>query len=577
VFERVGEEQISWGITGTDGTTLYITGNCNELVGRLASINLSEGALISEETLGTNAISLALSNGILSSVSGPEHYRSLLQWLSTVVSPIRDRHGNVLGVIGCTKNYDRATAEATIDRLSCLMIAIAHGIETEIKQQEDLCTAGQLLSSIPLSPEYASHGMIVTNKEGKILFFNEVAESLVGRKQYEVLGDDIGKILPDSRTYKNILAGKSFVERVYLQNSSGESDTSVQLFPLRDNHGDPSGGLLILRPTRSRLAKTRRNHTARYAFQDIVGSSRAIQETIRWARLACRSSLTILLEGETGTGKELLAHAIHNSSPRRAGPFVAINCSAIPRELAESELFGYAPGAFTGSRKQGSKGKLEIADGGTLLLDEVNSLPIEIQPKLLRFLETGEVVRVGDARAVCVDVRVIACTSAGLRERVQVGEFRKDLYYRLNGFEINIPPLRDRKEDIRPISEFILDDLSRERPGTVYTLAPEVSRILLAYDWPGNVRELRNCLHRSAELALQGRITLDCLPRCMHDGEESGPSACQGKRPLEMMEREVLACVLEETQRNANEAAKVLGVSRATVYRKLKKHRLLNK
>jgi transcriptional regulator with PAS, ATPase and Fis domain len=354
---------------------------------------------------------------------------------------------------------------------------------------------------------------------------------------------------------------------------------SVQLSPIHDTEGNPSGILIIVHPTKQTLEghSPRTGHVARYVFEDIVGSSSPIREVIRWAKIASKHSFTILLEGETGSGKEILAHAIHNNSLRSRGPFVAINCSAIPKDLVESELFGYIGGAFTGSRKEGGKGKLEIAHRGTLLLDEVDSLPLETQAKLLRFLESGEIIRVGDTKLSNVDVRVIACTSVNLDEQVQRGTFRKDLYYRLNVFKIEIPPLRKRKEDILLLANSILNNLVGEKPGLSSELHPRVSELLLAHDWPGNVRELRNCLKHAVAMASKGEILPEDLPASLHKNVGLSADSHQDENPFVTMERELLACALTEGHGNPEEAARLLGVSRATMYRKIKKYDLLQK
>ena len=299
-------------------------------------------------------------------------------------------------------------------------------------------------------------------------------------------------------------------------------------------------------------------------FDTLIGESPAMVELRRLGRLAARSRATVLLTGETGTGKELMARAIHRGSDRAGGPFVAINCAAVPEGLLEAEFFGYADGAFTGARRGGKPGRFEQAGGGTLFLDEVGELAPALQAKLLRVIQEREVEPVGAIRPVPVDVRVIAASNRDLEEMVARKEFRPDLYYRLNVLELRLPPLRERLEDLPRLAEHLIRRLSR--PAAAPRLAPAALERLRAYHWPGNVRELENLLERALVLAPGPVIGPEQFPA----PAAGRPSPWQQKR--QEAERTALLGALAQAGGNKAAAARLLGLSRSQFYEKY--HRL---
>jgi len=309
---------------------------------------------------------------------------------------------------------------------------------------------------------------------------------------------------------------------------------------------------------------------ARFTFEDIIGVSPAIQEAKKMAMISALGNSTVLLLGETGTGKELFAQAIHNHSERRGHPFLAINCGAIPRELLESELFGYADGAFTGARKGGRPGKFELTNGGSVLLDEIGEMPPDMQVKLLRVLQTGEVCRIGEHKSISVDVRIIAATNAHLKDKVDLGDFREDLFYRLNVFPIIIPPLRNRTEDIIPLARHILKRCihNLKKPGTKLTSTAE--QVLTQYGWPGNVRELENVVERAVNVAEGRDVEPDDLGLPVTKSlRKAGPMV-----RLEEVEKQAIVKMIKEMKCNMSQASRALGISRATLYNKIKKYGL---
>ncbi|MHB2007344.1 MAG: sigma-54-dependent transcriptional regulator [Acidobacteriaceae bacterium] len=313
----------------------------------------------------------------------------------------------------------------------------------------------------------------------------------------------------------------------------------------------------------------------RYGFKGIVGQSKGLLRVLDQAARVAQRNATVLILGETGTGKELVARAIHQSSRRSSAPFIAINCGAIPRDLVESELFGYMRGAFTGAVTNKS-GRIESADGGTLFLDEIGELPLEAQVKLLRVLQEGEITKLGSSTSVKVDVRVIAATHRNLTAMIEDGTFREDLYYRLAVVPLTLPPLRDRREDIPELID-VLFQRAKERHGLLdVRLSSAVHQRLISYRWPGNVRQLENVLERMLLLSPTDLITLDDLP------EELLPSSAnltglwsdlpEGGISLEAIERELIGRALEKFAGNQTQAARYLDISRRTLIYRMEKH-----
>ncbi len=314
------------------------------------------------------------------------------------------------------------------------------------------------------------------------------------------------------------------------------------------------------------------------AVGDLVGSSRPMQEVFALIKQAAPSKACVLITGESGTGKELVARAIHQLSPRRDGPFIAINCAALPETLIESELFGHEKGAFTGATERHA-GCFELAQDGTLLLDEIGEMPPATQAKLLRILEDSRVRRLGGRQEFAVDVRIVAATNRPPEEAVRQGSLREDLYYRLNVFHLHLPPLRDRKEDIPAIAEALIADLNRKHDCRVSGVSPAALNVLLQHHWPGNVRELRNALERAVIVAGHGQIERKHLPPTVEDSPTAPPAATNGDAIVFRVgttvgeaEKGLILRTLEHTSNNKTRAAEILGISLKTLHNKLKEY-----
>ncbi|MCS7082166.1 MAG: sigma-54 dependent transcriptional regulator [Bacteroidetes bacterium] len=323
-----------------------------------------------------------------------------------------------------------------------------------------------------------------------------------------------------------------------------------------------------------------------YRFEEIVGESEPMQQVFRLVQKAARSEITVLIHGESGTGKELVARAIHYNSARRNGPFVVVNCAAIPKELVESEFFGHEKGAFTGAYAR-KIGKFEQAHGGSIFLDEIGEMEPALQVKLLRVLQNREIQRVGGHETIHVDVRIIAATNRNLREAMHKGEFREDLYYRLFSFPIYLPPLRERGQDVLLLARHFLKQALREHPEGPKKFSREALQAIARHTWPGNVRELKNAIERAVLMAEGPEITAADLfleahePKPVSNGEASGVPLRSGSVireivPLEEIKRQAVIHAFESCGRNVDRAAVELGIGRATMYRLLKKYRVLS-
>lgn len=433
------------------------------------------------------------------------------------------------------------------------------------------------------------NGVLVTDPEGRVILLNTPYARFLGVKAEEQLGKHCTEVVENSRMH--IVAQTGVPEINHRHEIKGQTMV-VQRIPIWKNGKVMAVfGQVMFKDVRDvgKLAKRLSLleskvklyedqilslRSSRYTLDSIAGESKVIKALKQEALKAAANNLPVLITGESGTGKELFAHAIHHASPRRLHPFVRINCSAIPRDLFESELFGYERGAFTGARSGGKPGKLELAHHGSVFLDEIGDLPLEMQPKLLRVLEEKELERVGGTSVVPIDFRLIAASNQDLEGMVSDGKFRKDLFYRLNVIRLHIPPLRERREDILPLARHILGRMAEESSRTEPDIDPRAEAALLDYGWPGNVRELTNVLERALAAVESDTIGLDDLPfhvRGRHPrGKRSlGPPLAQLRAQAE---REAILKALEASAGNKARAASILGIHRTLLYKKMRKH-----
>lgn len=442
----------------------------------------------------------------------------------------------------------------------------------------------QGLSSMKDILDNAYQGIVLVNDEGKIIKWNY--EKLFGIKEEDVLGKPVEDVIENTRLHIVLKTGHK--ELYDIQRIQGHDMIASRTPIIKDGKIIGAVGTVLFKDVKevkdlaSRL-KTLENtvniykselgkmYCANYCIDDIITQNAKMNELKNIALKAATSSSTILIEGESGTGKEFFAHAIHYASYRRKAPFIRINCAAIPHELLESELFGYEAGSFTGAKKEGKIGKLELANGGTVLLDEISSMPFSMQAKLLRVLEEREFERIGGHSAIKIDIRVIACTNEDLNKLVEKGLFRQDLYYRLNVVEIKIPPLRDRLDDM----EILCEDILNRQLESSLTSKKVTDKAILAmklYDWPGNVRELRNVLERAANISTNNYVTMQHLPEFISNKlviEEKISDNKQLKDRIAEAEIKAIMSAIKTSNGSRTEAAKILGIHRTALYKKL--------
>lgn len=452
------------------------------------------------------------------------------------------------------------------------------------KQLEKLLDSIDILQEILDTEQY---GMCVVDHEGKIVKWNY--QKFFQIKEEEVLGKPVTEVLENTRLHIVLKTGKK--ELLQLQEINGTNVVSNRIPIIYEGEIIGAAGTIVFKDIRelkdlhARMEKMENRYRAyrselasmyraRYSFDDIRTYNKKMNELKELSRVVARTEATVLIQGESGTGKEMFAQAIHNESMASNEPFISINCSSIPKELLESELFGYESGAFTGAKKDGKMGKFELAGNGSIFLDEVGTMPMDMQVKLLRVLESREFERVGGNRKVNLSARVIAATNDELEKAVEEGAFRKDLYYRLNVVNIKIPPLKERMEDLPCLCQAILDYQRKKYETRGLYISPEAMSALRTYDWPGNVRELRNVLERAVILCQGGAVLPEHLPEHFRAGHWMGAVSATGqegyyKREIAQLEQRMIERALEESKGNRREAAKQLGIHRSLLYKKM--------
>ncbi|MFW6145982.1 MAG: sigma-54 interaction domain-containing protein [Planctomycetota bacterium] len=429
-----------------------------------------------------------------------------------------------------------------------------------------------------------SEGVCAVDPDGRIRCFNQQAEALVGKEASAAVGEPLAGVFPEGEGDWHELvaevrrAGGGIREsRTHLVNARGESiPVTVHAVPLRDPASGRSGVILTFKDTRA-IERLRRALRHEFTFGDIVSKDETILRILRILPNVAASDSTVLVLGATGTGKELLARAIHAASDRRDGPFVAINCGALPDTLLESELFGYRKGAFTDAKRD-KPGRFALAEGGTLLLDEIGDLSATMQVKLLRVLETRQYEPLGGIEPVAADVRIIAATHRDLDARVKQGTFRADLYYRLNVIAFRLPSLAERPWDIPLLVEHFVEGLNAERGREIRGVSEAAMASLMRYAYPGNIRELRNIIERAYVLCEHDEIGQACLPPAIFESAEA-PRPCPGRpthaAPLRRLpadeQRRLIRQALHTHHGHRRRTAEALGIDTSTLWRKMKK------
>ncbi|MBQ3391835.1 MAG: sigma 54-interacting transcriptional regulator [Lachnospiraceae bacterium] len=554
-----------------------------------------------EADMGNNPIGTSLYEKKPCHVYGYEHICKFPQKFSGVGAPIRDPLGDIIGAISMTH-----VALDFQPHTLAMIVMTAYAIEQQLAQKESHIQTEAALRRTDAIINTVSDGFIVTGSDGTIKMINRALLEMTGSEAGSYVGHYIGKFLREDLIRDAVRSRSPFKDYVT------SLRTEMKVYPCSVSHhviaqDITNESLFVITEMAhiEKLADQLKTRQKLHKFSDLVVEDVQSKSLIERAKVFAASDANILITGESGTGKDVLAQAIHLASSRYKGTFMPIDCGAIQKELFMSELFGYEKGAFTGGKKEGEIGKLQAADGGTVFLDEIGEMPLDVQPVLLRALEQHVITRVGGKEMIPIDVRVIAATNRDLNKEVKEGRFRQDLYYRLNIFSLHQISLRERPDDILPLAEQFVAQMNSIYEKSIRGFSPEMEQILKAYSWPGNVRELRNCIERLVVFTVGGVITSDILERSgnayiMESLPEDAPLSELRERPhppageehispapaaaLPVFspavsaqqteyerEKEDLLRALTEQHWNITRTSEALGITRVTVYRKMKK------
>lgn len=551
-------------LTDREGCILNIAGD-KKILEKAKSYKMKLGAYMNEESIGTNAMGTAIVENRPVQISGKEHYIKAYHTWTCSGAPIHDEDGNIIGTLDLTGNSNEVHSHTL-----GMVVAAVKAIESAIilnKKNKQLKSSNAFIESLFDSIQ---DGIIFCDLNGHILSSNKQAANMFGYNKENLLKVKIDSIIYNwEKVKEDSLNSDDFHnEDIMINAKTNKLYFNLNTYTVSE-HDEVYGIILMFKDIKKvrKLANKILGRKAIYTFDKIIGESNKFVEFVEFAKKIADSKSTILITGESGCGKEVFAQAIQNYSPRKKEAFVAINCSAIPRTLIESELFGYEEGAFTGAKRGGQIGKFEVADGGTIFLDEIGEMPLEMQTKLLRVIEEGTIIRVGGSTEIPVNVRIIAATNKNLKLEVNKGNFRHDLFYRLNVIPIELPALRERKEDIPLLAKYFMNKISykiNKKPIAINKLDME---ILQNYNWPGNVRELENFIELSIN---KEKLALDLIheePKIELEKKER-----EKILTLEELEKNYIREILIHEDFNITNASKLLNIGRNTFYRKLEKY-----
>lgn len=557
-------------LTDSEGFVLSIIGD-EDINKIIAEVGIVEGANMSEKSTGTNAIGTALHDDCSVQISGEDHYITAYHTLTCSAAIIHNEDGSIIGCLNLTGRRQLAHPHSL-----GLVVAAVKSIENQLKiekAQNELFNAYQYLNTVMNS---LNSGIFAIDTTGVIKAINKGACNMLDIRESEAMYKNADKVL-DNWKYilGQIIAGKDYENREVIYPYKGKSKKfNFNAYPIKNKDGKIIGIVAIFKDIKNiySLVNKYTDKNSSYNFHDIIGNSHEITKVIEQSKNISNSPSTVLIQGESGTGKELIAQSIHNNSSRNDNSFIAINCGSIPKSLIESELFGYEDGAFTGAKRGGQPGKFELANGGTIFLDEIGEMPLEMQVHLLRILEVSCFNRVGGNKCINVDVRIVAATNKDLKKEVEKGTFREDLYYRLSVIPIFIPPLRERDGDIEILIEYFLKAKALKLGKPVPKISNYIYDMLINYTWPGNVRELENCIENIVNM--DGNTSFKFENKSLEKNENHLPKETfeYDMCTLEQLDKMAIENCIKKCDGNITKASKILGINRSTIYSKLKKH-----
>ncbi|ALP88788.1 sigma-54-dependent Fis family transcriptional regulator [Clostridium butyricum] len=577
VFSAVEDEEFIIVLTDNEGCILYIRG-AEKITKSLNCMDLKVGAYMDERSIGTNAMGTAIKENRCVQITAQEHYIEGLHSLTCSAAPIHNENGDIIGTLNLTGKSSMKHPHTL-----GLVVFGVKAIENEIDKNKINDILNQTYNYMESIIDNVEKGIMIVDKQGKITNINKFGVDIFQKEKEFLIKEDIYHIVPNLGNILDELNNdnSTIIKEVKISHSS---NYKTELVFKGITHKDQVIGMVITMSNMKENYDIKSATGAFLTFNDIIGESAAIKNVVTNSKIIANSPSTVLIQGESGTGKEVLAQAMHNYSLRRNKKFVAINCGAIPNNIIESELFGYEDGTFTGAKKGGKPGKFEVANGGTIFLDEIGEMPLDMQVNLLRVLQESRVTRLGGSTEIPIDVRVIAATNKNLKEEVNKGNFREDLYYRLCVIPITLPPLRERKDDVQKLMEYFLTIKSFKLNKPIPKINDELYSNLLSYSWPGNIRQLENYIENIVNL--EGNISFDLwdeehkkdfnnenIYKC--NANENNNQLCENENNnlnLNFLERKTIEKAILKFGNNMTKTAKALGISRNTLYLKIKKY-----
>lgn len=503
--------------------------------------------------------------------------------LAEICTPIKINN-EIIGIIGLVA-FEKDQQKRLLQNQHDMVLFVermAELLAAKASQTKSLQQVQRAKNEITTILETIHEGMLAVDSKGYITYCNSIAEVLLKNSRTTMIGKHLSRFMSNTKALRVLETGKGYTEKEEIcKQRNKDFHFIVTAKPIRGKT-KLNGVVISFRDIveAQKLVYNMSKRTMKYTFDDIIGKSDSIVKVKNQASLVAKGNSTVLITGESGTGKELFASAIHYSSLRKNAPFVTINCGAIPENLIESELFGYEKGAFTGAQDKGKVGKFELADGGTIFLDEIGELPVHLQVKLLHVLQNKRFERVGGNKTISCDVRVIAATNRDLEAMIKEKKFRSDLYYRLSVIPIKIPPLRQRVDDIAILKEYFLKKYNVYMNKNIIGFSNEIEEIFLSYDWPGNVRELENAVEYAVNMTFTDEIKADAITprlRKLYNIPNKIDFNSSLQDQVKRFEKEVLIKKLSEYGDSKDAKLKIateLNISRATLYRKLAEYKL---
>ncbi len=529
------------------------------------------GVSWNEASMGTNGVGTALVTRKPIQIRGTEHFWEKNHLFTCSACVIHNSNNEIIGCIDISSRIENVHLHTL-----GMVVAAADSIEQQLILKKTIAENREIYEKQSAMIELIDVRLIAIDENFKITTINSSVLKDIKMTNEQVLKKDIRYIIYEGIDFEKIATDRQgFLDKetvLKVNNSVIRCNLNAAIIC----NNKKFKGAVFTYKTKSRILKVINKMTgsqAYFEFSDIIGNSPLLKKCIDLGKICAKSNSNVLLIGESGTGKELFAQAIHNCSARSEAPFIAVNCGALPRELIQSELFGYESGAFTGSKKEGHTGKFELANGGTIFLDEIGDMPLDAQVNLLRVLESREVVRIGGKYPKRIDVKIIAATNKNLFDEMQKGSFREDLYYRLNVLTINIPPLRERDSDVKLLVKFFTKKYAKQMDKNIDEISENVFNILSQYNWPGNIRELENVIERAVNIADKPRLSTKDLPysivkKCCPVFRIKSDSLIQEK------EAKIIEDILKKNNGNIRKSAVELGVVRSTLYHKIKKYNI---